>query len=218
MIDTVIFDMDGVIIDSEPIFFKIEQQMFHELNIEVPFEEHSTYVGTSSQNMWTLITTRHSVLVSADDLVKREFGLYMNYLQNVDGLRAIDGAVELIQELTREKFKIAIASSSHMDVIDTVIDRFELTSYFMVKMSGSLLTHPKPEPDIFLETARLLDVPPDHCVVIEDSQNGVLAARAAGMRCIGFVNPHSGLQDLSAADIVVSGFHELNSHLIRNMQ
>src|SRR5262245_41975235 len=99
MIQTVIFDMDGVIIDSEPVYFEIDKQMFEELNIDVSFEEHCSYVGTSSQNMWEVIIDKHGIADEPRELMKKEYNLYMKHLVNADDLQPIDGVVELINEL-----------------------------------------------------------------------------------------------------------------------
>src|SRR5206468_9121436 len=109
---TVIFDMDGVIIDSEPLYFEIEKEMFEDLNIAVPFDEHCTYVGTSSSNMWETIIEKHHVSVHAEELVKKEYDLYMDCLVNGNNLRPIAGVAEFIQELRANNYNLVIASSS----------------------------------------------------------------------------------------------------------
>src|ERR1051326_3421053 len=215
MIQTVIFDMDGVIIDSEPVHFKIEKQIFEELKIAVSFEEHCSYVGTSSQNMWEMIIPKHGVPDQPEALVKKEHALYMNYLLNARDLHPIPGAEELIQELHKNNFKIIVASSSYREVIDIVLKKFNLSDYFMERVSGTELSHSKPHPEIFLRSAKLANSEPRECLVIEDSENGITAAKAAGMKCIGFLNPNSGVQNLNKADALIKSFSELNTDFIR---
>src|SRR6185436_4705301 len=123
MVQTVIFDMDGVIIDSEPVYFKIDKQMFEELNIAVSFEEHCSYVGTSSQNMWNTIIMKHGIADQAEELIKKEYSLYLEHLANADYLKPIDGVVELINELYANNFKLVLASSSRMETIDLVLNK-----------------------------------------------------------------------------------------------
>ena len=101
---------------------------------------------------------------------------------------------------------LALASSSPRRIIDLFTSKTSTQSYFEFLLSGEEVPNGKPEPDIFLEAARRLGAAPAECVVIEDSANGVQAAVAAGMRCIGFQNPHSGTQDLKMADLVVDHF------------
>jgi len=217
MIQTVIFDMDGVIIDSEPVYFRIDKQMFEELNIAVSFEEHCTYVGTSSQNMWDAIIKKHRLPDHPGELMRKEYNLYMDYLVSAKNLQPIDGVMELINDLHDNNFKLILASSSRMETIDIILKRFKLSDLFIARVSGSELAHSKPHPEIFLRSAQLVRSEPKECIVIEDSRNGVAAATAAGMKCIGFLNPSSGDQDLKAADMTIRSFKELNAGVIKNL-
>jgi len=217
MIQTVIFDMDGVIIDSEPVYFKIDQEMFEELNIAVSFEEHCTYVGTSSQNMWDAIIKKHGIPGDPGKLMRKEYNLYMDYLVNANDLQPIDGVMELINGLHENNFKLILASSSRMEIIDIILKKFKLSDLFIAKVSGSELAHSKPHPEIFLRSAQLAGSEPKECIVIEDSKNGVAAAKAAGMKCIGFLNPSSGHQNLKDADRVIQSFKELNADLVKKL-
>src|SRR6478672_5607586 len=217
MIQTVIFDMDGVIIDSEPVYFKIDKEMFEELNIAVSFEEHCTYVGTSSQNMWDAIIKKHRIPDHPGELMRKEYKLYMDYLLSAKDLQPIDGIMELINDLHENNFKLILASSSRMETIDIILKRFKLSDLFIARVSGSELAHSKPHPEIFLRSAQLVGSEPKECIVIEDSRNGVAAAKAAGMKCIGFLNPSSGDQDLKTADMTIRAFKELNAGVIKNL-
>ena len=217
MIQTVIFDMDGVIIDSEPVYFKIDKQMFEELNIAVSFEEHCTYVGTSSQNMWDTIIKKHGLPDHPGELMRKEYNLYMDYLVSAKNLQPIDGVMELINDLHENNFKLILASSSRMETIDIILKKFKLSDLFIARVSGSELAHSKPHPEIFLRSAQLVGSEPKECIVIEDSKNGVAAAKAAGMKCIGFLNPSSGDQDLKTADMMIRSFKELNAGVIKNL-
>ncbi len=217
MIQTVIFDMDGVIIDSEPVYFKIDKQMFEELNIAVSFEEHCTYVGTSSQNMWDAIIKKHGIPGHPGELMRKEYNLYMDHLVNANDLQPIDGVMELINGLHENNLKLILASSSRMEIIDIILKKFKLSDLFIAKVSGSELAHSKPHPEIFLRSAQLAGSEPKECIVIEDSKNGVAAAKAAGMKCIGFLNPSSGDQNLRDADVVIQSFKELNADLVKNL-
>lgn len=209
--------MDGVIIDSEPVYFKIDKQMFEELNIAVSFEEHCTYVGTSSQNMWDAIIKKHGIPDDPGELMRKEYNLYMDYLVNANDLQPIDGVIELINGLHENNLKLILASSSRMEIIDIILKKFKLSDLFIAKVSGSELAHSKPHPEIFLRSAQLAASEPKECIVIEDSKNGVAAAKAAGMKCIGFLNPSSGDQNLREADMVIKSFRELNAALVKKL-
>jgi beta-phosphoglucomutase-like phosphatase (HAD superfamily) len=102
-----------------------------------------------------------------------------------------------------------------MEVIDLVLKKLKLSHYFMARVSGTELANSKPHPEIFIKSAKLASSELRECIVIEDSQNGITSAKAAGMKCIGFANPNSGVQDLSKADFVIHSFDELNAEAIR---
>ena len=207
--------MDGVIIDSEPIHFKMENEMFQELKIAVSYEEHCSYVGTSPQNMWEIIAQRYGLSVDAKELVKKQHALYMAHLLNEKDLRPIRGVVELIEDLYHSGFKLVLASSANREIIEVVLNKFNLSNYFMARVSGTEFVNSKPHPEIFIQSAKLANSEASDCIVIEDSQNGITSAKAAGMKCVGFANLNSGVQDLSKADLVVHSLHELNAETIR---
>ena len=188
--------------------------MFEELNIDVSFEEHCTYVGTSSQNMWDAIITKHGIPGPSGELMRKEYDHYLDYIVNANDLLPIEGVIELINDLDENNFKLILASSSRMEIIDIILKKFNLSELFIAKVSGSELAHSKPHPEIFLRSAQLASSEPKECIVIEDSKNGVVAAKAAGMKCIGFLNPSSGDQDLKNADMVIRSFQEINADLV----
>jgi len=123
--------------------------------------------------------------------------------------------MELLKELRYNKVKIALASSSSVEVINVFISKLGVGHYFQQIISGDFVEKGKPAPDIFIHTAQALQESSANCVVIEDSANGVKAAKAAGMKCIGFLSPNSGAQDLSPADMVVDDFTKLTVSIIK---
>lgn len=209
-IETVIFDMDGVIIDSEPIHMKIEQELFRELGLNISSEEHHRYVGTSARNMWEEIIEQYRLTVLTDEILKKKQTRYLNHITASDNLNPIPGIPELISRLHSLNKQLILASSATRDEINTILDKFDLESYFSFTISGAELEQSKPDPEIFLTAVKLSRTQKRHCCVIEDSQNGVLAAKAAGVKCIGFRNPSSGNQDLSAADVVIDSFNSID--------
>ncbi|NJN27254.1 MAG: HAD family phosphatase [Cyclobacteriaceae bacterium] len=216
MIRTVIFDMDGVIIDSEPIHQQLEWQMFHELGLEISEEEHRSFVGTSSNDMWSLIRSRHTLAKSPEELL-----LYgrQRYWEALDQQRVplVLGVLELITLLHRQKYILQVASSATRPTVDKVLDFFQLQAFFTHRIGGDEVSKSKPEPEIFLNAARQSGSAPDNCLVIEDSANGVKAAKRAGMHCIGYANAGTGRQDLSGADIVVSDMRHITPELIQQL-
>jgi HAD superfamily hydrolase (TIGR01509 family) len=203
-ITTVIFDMDGVLIDSEPIHLQIEQQQFRALGLELPPAEHLRFVGTSANNMWQQLNERYHLQTSVADRVAEGSARFLAHLQQHRAeIRPIDGTSELIAKLLALGKQLVLASSAPRPNIDLVLDVLGLAAYFPVRVSGQELPLSKPHPEIFLRAAQLAGALPAQCVVIEDAANGVAAAKAAGMRCLAYRNPHSGLQDLDQADRIV---------------
>ncbi|WP_432666971.1 HAD family phosphatase [Wukongibacter baidiensis] len=219
MIKAIIFDMDGVIIDSEPIHKQVEKSIFERLDIEVSEEEHNSYVGKTSMGMWNEIKIKHNLGedILAKEIVRLEVDRYIKHLLASEDIKPISGVKEFVNELYINNIKLALASSAVRRSIETVINLFELEEYFAIRISGEDIKNSKPCPDIFLEAAKELGVNPIECVVIEDSRNGVIAAKAAGMKCIGFKNPNSGDQDLSRADRVIDCFSQIDYKKIIEM-
>ena len=149
--------------------------------------------------------------------MQKKHALYIDHLINTHDLYPIPHVVELIKELYKNNFKLLIASSSPVEVIDAVIEKFVLSNYFIATVSGTQFTHSKPHPQIFLTAASLANSKFQECVVIEDSENGVTAAKAAEMKCIGFANPNSGNQNLNKADVIIESFEKVDADFIRSL-
>jgi HAD superfamily hydrolase (TIGR01509 family) len=210
MLKAVIFDLDGVIIDSEPIHVHLEKEIFLQYHIPVSEGEHYTYVGTSEKDMFTALKKKYQFNYSVDQLVTLKRERYTKYIQTTFSGSAIEGIPELIDDLESNGLALLLASSSPLEHINMVLSKFGLENTFKVKVSSCDVPRSKPAPDAFLEASRKAGFDPGECMVIEDSRNGTKAAKAAGMKCIGYLNPHSIDQDLSAADTVVKSFMELN--------
>ncbi|MCY6372294.1 HAD family hydrolase [Clostridium ganghwense] len=209
MIKYVIFDMDGVIIDSEPIHFKLEQKLFKSYGIEVSAKEHDTFIGSTSYYMWDSIRNKYKLSQDLEELVQKDRREYFELLSSSLDTEPIEGVCNLIKELYEKGIKIAVASSSPLDVIELVLKKFKISEYFDFIITGDFVEKSKPEPDIFLYAANKLGAKTENCVVIEDSHNGVRAAKKAGMKCIGYKNLNSGKQDLSMADRVIHSYSEI---------
>lgn len=206
----VIFDMDGVIIDSEPIHFEVDKQTFKDLGYNVSVEELGKYVGTTNEYMLTEIKKKYNINKSIEEIISYKVEMTKRKVME-SNLEPIEGIKELLSELKNKDIPTAIASSSPRDFIDVVVSKFKLKNYFKFIVSGEEVKRGKPAPDIYFETAKKLGINPRDCIVIEDSKNGVLAAKTAGMKCIGFQNANSGNQDLSKADIIVNSIKDVNT-------
>jgi len=217
MIETVIFDMDGVIIDSEPIHQELQAQLFESFNISLSLEEYQTYIGRSSKNMWQELIEKFSLSVTVEEVLKQDSGLYHQRLKSESGLAPIPGVRELIESLYHERVTLVLASSASMKSIQLVLELFGLTHFFGQKVSGADLKFSKPHPEIFKVAEALTNSESSQCLVIEDSHHGVTAAKRANMKCIGFQNPNSGNQDLSLADLIIEDFRQLTYPMIMEL-
>ena len=208
MIEAVIFDMDGVLIDSEPMHFKVDMEVLQLFNIKVKSSDLNKYVGTTNENMWKELKREYNIKYSVDELINIQVNKKIKEIRDGD-YRPIKGIEQLLKRLDDKKIKMAVASSSPKVFIVEVLNKINIKEYFQEVVSGEEVNKGKPSPDVFLEAAKRLGVKAEECVVIEDSKNGVIAAKNAKMKCIGFRNLNSGVQDLSQADIVVESIENI---------
>jgi len=212
-----IFDMDGVIIDSEPLHMVCEKGIFKSLGIDITEDEHHSFIGVNDESMWSTIKNKYNLQLKVTDLVNLKRMKYMDLLKEDDLVKAIPNIKELIINLNAHGFFVVLASSSPKAQIDYVLRKFNLEAYFHGRISGDDVESSKPNPEIFLIAAKLVNAKPSCCVVIEDSYNGVMAAKSAGMKCVGFKNPNSGNQNLQSADIIIRSFTELSISKIEGL-
>jgi HAD superfamily hydrolase (TIGR01509 family) len=218
MINTVIFDMDGVIIDSEPVHYFAYQQHFRELDIVVSPEMYASFTGNSTKNIYEKLKLNFNISEDVATLVDRKRNLFNDAFDKKEDLFLLDGVEDLIKNLFSNGMQLVLASSSANVTIERIFNRFDLHQYFTFKVSGEDFPQSKPHPAIFQKAAELSQTPIEHCIVIEDSTNGIKAANAAGIFCIGYVSKHSKLQNLSTADKIIARFDELNFDIIRNLK
>jgi HAD superfamily hydrolase (TIGR01509 family) len=217
MIKTVIFDMDGVIIDSEPVHYYAYQQHFRELNIVVSPEMYASFTGNSTKNIYEKLKLNFNIVEDVATLVNRKRNLFNDAFDKKDDLFLLEGVEDLIKNLFNNGMQLVLASSSANVTIERVFNRFDLNKYFTFKVSGEDFPQSKPHPAIFFRAAELAQTAVENCIVIEDSTNGIKAANAAGIFCIGYESEHSKLQNLSTADKVIARFEELSYEIIRDL-
>ncbi len=206
-----IFDLDGVIIDSEPIHLQISNDMIEHLGLAVPWDEYEQFIGMTDIAYFTYLKNYANLDAPVPELIaeyKRRLDIFFN---EAIVLPIISGIRELVETLRAEGILLAIASSSSHVNIRHVLRAARLTDYFPIQVSGEDVEHGKPAPDIYLEAARQLAVAPEHCAAIEDSEAGSLSAKRAGLYTIGFQNPGSGKQNLSSCHLVI---HEIQDLLV----
>ncbi len=207
--EAVIFDMDGVLVNSEPFYFEVEKQNFEQLGLTVSDEEHQTFQGTATDMMWKQLKAKYEIPLTIPELVEMTNSVVTPYFQSLENIEPMPGVKKLIRQLSGRGMPMAVASSSYPDVIQLILGKTGLKGYFKSVVDGQMAGASKPEPDIFLLAAKKLNVTPGKCLVIEDSTNGIKAAKAAGMKVVAFAGPGSELQDQSGADWIVNDFGEV---------
>ncbi|MVN78766.1 HAD-IA family hydrolase [Hymenobacter sp. HMF4947] len=215
MIRTVIFDMDGVIIDTEPVHHHAFFTQFAELGIPVSDAEYATFLGKSTRNVFQHLKQEYHLAPDVETLMKRKREIFNQSFDEDASLDLLDNVRVLIEDLHEHGVQLVLASSASKATIKRVFDRFGLAPYFTHLVSGEDFEQSKPDPAIFLHAAAVSQTPVGECIVVEDSANGVAAAKAAGIYCVGYASPHSALQNLSQADLVIQHFSELSAEKIK---
>lgn len=207
----VIFDMDGVIVDSEPAHERAFREIFHEIGYgETHGMEFAEYYGRSDRALWLDFIEKHRPIHSLDELAQWKQRRFLEMIKQDQPI--FESLPELVEKLSR-RYKLAVASGSFHPVIDEVLAIKNLRQFFPVVVSAQDVVHGKPAPDIFLRAAELLQIRPNACCVIEDSAAGVEAALAAGMKVIAITNTLVA-DRLSRATHVVASYEEIERLLL----
>ena len=204
----IIFDMDGVLLDSEPMHQEIIYETFQLKGI--PFDKAyiQTLTGMSAFPMWEKVKRDAQRTESVEELMQFHRDYFFKRLPEVK-VSLVPHVKEVLEKFKNEGKHLSLASSSGRKLIDIFTQQTNIAHYFEVIMSGDDVQYSKPNPEIFLKVAQWYHLPATQFTVIEDSTNGVKAAKSAGMQCVGFQNPLSGGQDLSQADLLIHSMQEL---------
>lgn len=215
MIRTVIFDMDGVLIDSEPIHKSINQDFFREIGVPVSDTEYEEkFIGSPLEQMFVYLKQNNDISTSTAELTDECGKRIYKGFEEAD-ITAAQGVGQLLNEIKNLGLNLAVGSSSSPELISLVIKKIGLNDYFHHLVSGYEVKKGKPNPDLFLHIAGLFGTDPSECLVIEDSTLGVEASHRAGMKTIGVRNISDVIQNLEKADLIVDDFspEEMNKVL-----
>ncbi|NML56037.1 HAD family hydrolase [Chryseobacterium cheonjiense] len=205
----VLFDMDGVIVDTEPLHRKAYFKTFNQLGIDVSEELYTSFTGASTKRVCDTLIEHFDLKQTFEQIAKIKRDYFKDYFDNDEEFDLISGVKELIQHYYENGVTLILASSATMTTIDMVFEKFDLEKYFSGKISGADLKESKPHPEVFLLAAEMAGQPVENCMVIEDSTNGILAAHRAKIFCAAYRSPHSKNQDYTLADTVVSDYEDL---------
>lgn len=207
--------MDGVLFDSEPIHIQFEELLFKKMSINLSESHKKKIVGLGDYKMWEMLKESFRLNDSLQQLLINDRKERTSFFRK-NRLTIMPGAEKLLKLLNSNGFRLSLASSSQMDLIDLNLSRSGFDHFFEVKVSNDMVKSGKPDPDIFLFTAAKMNVSPQNCLVIEDSDNGVKAAKSAGMKCIRFLNRHDLNQDVGNADITINDLLNITPELIKS--
>jgi HAD superfamily hydrolase (TIGR01509 family) len=213
MITTAIFDLDGLLADTEPLHCRAYQMALFEHGVRLTAADYGDHWVRCGKGIHEWLG-QHGFDLDPVALRASKAIHYQDLLRS--SLRAMDGADAVLNRLAG-KMRIGLASSSYRDAVNGVIHGLGIANYFDTIVSGLDVARVKPAPDIFLEAARRLGVDPADCAVLEDAEKGVLAAHAAGMRCVAVPNEYTRDHDFSKATYVCSSLNDVTFKLLHNL-
>ncbi|MFH1229333.1 MAG: HAD family phosphatase [Candidatus Aenigmatarchaeota archaeon] len=201
MIRAIIFDMDGVISDTQKLHARVEERLLgkHGIRIKAKYITEN-FSGVPTRDFFQDLFKEHNITADVDSVIKEKWKEMAADAKS--GVSAIHGAVELIDKLKIQGFKLGVASSSCRKYVDIVLSKLKVKEKFDVIVTMEDVKHGKPNPEIFLLAARKLRVLPKNCIVIEDGISGIIAAKKAGMKSIAFVKA-TAIRSKYPADMIV---------------
>jgi HAD superfamily hydrolase (TIGR01509 family) len=209
MIEAVIFDLDGVIVDSEQVWDEVREQLIGERGGRWTDSAHGDMMGMSSPE-WSRYMHEELGLAETPQRINEEVVSRM-LVRYREELPLLEGAVAAVERLAAAGLRLAVASSSNRPLIEVVLEHAGIARCFDATVSSEEVARGKPAPDVYLEAARRLGVEPGRCTAVEDSSNGLRAAYAAGMRIVALPNMHypPAADALALAHVVLSRLDEL---------
>ena len=204
MIKGVIYDLDGLMVNSEPLHVKTWEILLKKYSCDfnsIPEEIYKTYIGKRVIEIAEKIRTYFKINEPLEIFYRKRIETFMN-LASAE-LKEMPGLYTSLDLFKKNNFKIGLASSGAKEYIDLILDKFKIRNYFDVIITGDCVTKGKPNPEPYLIASKKLGLNPKECVVLEDAENGILSAKSAGCKCIGVIGYDFPKQDRSKADLVI---------------
>ena len=217
MLSAIIFDLDGVLADSETWWTQIDAKLLGEYGVTYHGEHHQNVVGVSYRIAVEFFKKAFGLSAPTEEMMRRRGEIATEFFANRVGL--FPNVKEVLEELRQMKLRLAVATSSVSASARPFLDRHQLTGFFEVIVTGEEVEHGKPAPDIYLCAAKQLGIPSEECLVVEDALPGVAAARAAKMRVVAipdrrFVDPRNYEKE---ADYVLNSLKELPALILQQL-
>ena len=207
MISTVIFDMDGLMVDSEPMHYESVNRVLSRYGVELSSIENARYVGVPDVEAFADLVVRYRLPVSSVTLVAEKRATYLGLIAG--RIVAQPGLYRLLDRLEADGYALAVASSSPIVEIELILGRLEVKERFRGYFSAEQVARGKPAPDLFLHAASQVGAQPACCLVLEDAPSGVRAAQSAGMTCFAVPSEAARSGDFSPADRVLASLDEV---------
>jgi HAD superfamily hydrolase (TIGR01509 family) len=207
-IEAVVFDMDGVLVDSEPLHVEAARRSLAAYGVGYSDAENSEFTGFTDLEVFAILKRRHGLTPTVDELARRFADGLIALLQRQ--AVPLPGVPGVLVSLRQAGYRLALASSSSLEIIATTLRTLRITEHFPIVVSSVEVGRGKPAPDVFLAAASRLGLPPSRCLVVEDSRNGVLAAKRAGMACVAVPCGVTRGQDFAEADVVLDSLEALS--------
>lgn len=214
MAKAVIFDMDGVVVNSMQADYHAWEKIFKENSIAFSNDVFKSFLGMKSRDIIKRLVKKEATDEEAISLEKKKEAYFLDCAKQE--LTEITGVTDLLKELQKQNIPTALATGGTQGKADFVLATLGLKNYFTAITTADNVSEAKPNPEIFLKSAQKLTVAPNDCVVIEDAQNGIQAAKAAGMKVIGITTTHTQ-EELSNADKVIDNYSQLSLETIQTI-
>ncbi|WP_407483429.1 HAD family hydrolase [Elizabethkingia meningoseptica] len=206
----VLFDMDGVIVDTEPLHRKAYFKMFEEFGIDVSEELFNTFTGKTTLSVCNELIKHFNLGLTPQELIEKKRSHFKYLFGHDPDFDLIPGVRKLIENYYQNNVKMVLASSASMTTINWVFEKFGLEKYFIGKISGADLKESKPHPEIFELAAEMSGEDKNNCIVIEDSTNGIQAAYSADIFCVAYKSIHSENQKYDKAQKIISDYSKIH--------
>lgn len=216
MLEAVIFDMDGVMVESEPVHSRSFEMVLNEYEISPEKDEHGIVhtPGITTKDNWLNLKKKYGLKEDTQVLMDKKRDQMLKLEKDIDPM---PGLLDLIKDLQSHNIKLAVGSSSTRQRLELVVERLNLDGAFGTIVSGNDVSEGKPDPEIYLKAADQLSANPKNTIVIEDAIEGVKAGKAAGMKVVAFPSSYSEKHDFSIADTVTGSLSDLNFEVLKKL-